>query len=158
MLPSQVSRKWGGRERFRGQQPLGSDFPCFTTTKIVFQEACLKEFSPSSPKEERAWKSTFLSQPATQCLGLPGSSTQYCKGNSASPSLLTAQFKREKTLSCPQSYPTATQPGNARFRVFLFRNLFTAAHFHTDSRWFDSEPNFQNHDIVTYKSVSVLEV
>lgn len=50
MLPSQVSRKWGGRERFRGQQPLGSDFPCFTTTKIVFQETCLKEFSPSTPQ------------------------------------------------------------------------------------------------------------
>lgn len=50
MLPSQVSRKWGGRERFRGQQLLGSDFACFATTKIIFQEACLKEFSPSSPQ------------------------------------------------------------------------------------------------------------
>jgi len=47
---------------------------------------------------------------------------QYCKGNSASPGLLAAQFKGEKTLSCPQSYPTATQPGDARFGVFLFRN------------------------------------
>lgn len=50
MLPLQVSRKWEGRDRFRGQQPLGSDFPCFTTTKILFQEACLKEFFPSSPQ------------------------------------------------------------------------------------------------------------
>lgn len=50
MLPSQVSRKGGGRERFRGQQPLSSDFPCFATTETLFQEAYLKEFSLSSPQ------------------------------------------------------------------------------------------------------------
>lgn len=60
MLPSQVSRKCGGRERFRGQQPLGSDFPCFTTTRIVFQEACLKEFFfLLSPKRRELRRAPF---------------------------------------------------------------------------------------------------
>lgn len=49
----------GEAGRDLGGQPLGSDFPCFTTTKIVFQEACLKEFSPSSPNRRDLKRAPF---------------------------------------------------------------------------------------------------
>lgn len=92
-----------------------------------------------SPKRREIRGAPFChSQQHNAWVCLPAA-PQYCKGNSASPSLLAAQFKGEKTLSCPQSYPTATQPGDARFGVFLFRSLFTAVDLHTASRWFDSE-------------------
>lgn len=133
-VPLQVSRKWGGRERFRGQRPPGSNFPHFTAAKVVFQDICLKRILSLLSPEVRPFchsqRNTVLGSACQQHLGTARAAllTQVVSQHSS----------KERTLSCPQSYPTATQLGDARFWVFLFRNLFRGVDFHSASSWFDT--------------------
>lgn len=90
----------------------------------------LSLLSPEMRPACRSQRNTVLGSACQQHLG------------TARAALLTQvtsqRSSKGRTLSCPQSYPTATQLGDAKFWAFLFRNLFRDVAFHSASSWFDT--------------------
>lgn len=137
MLPLQVSRKRGGRERFREQQPLGSDFPCFTTTKTIFQKAHLKEFFPSSPQRGESLEEL----PSVTASNRLGSACQ--QHLSTAKAALLAQVLSQHSSKERQRFPihkAIPLPHSQEMPGLGSSCSETSSDFHTTSTWFDSEP------------------